>query len=204
MKAVRRITGRGMPLPRRDIDTDQIIPSRYLKRVERTGFAEGLFAEWRADPAFVLNDPRYAGAEILITGANFGCGSSREHAAWALQEYGFHAIVAERFADIFRGNALKSGIVPVELPAADVDALVALVTADPAVTLDIDVAARTLRCGRLAFSFPLDDHVALRLLEGLDDIALTLRNVADIAAYEARRPAYLPAVAVPAANPAGA
>ena len=189
MKAVRRITGRGMPLPRRDIDTDQIIPSRYLKRVERTGFAEGLFAEWRADPAFVLNDPRYAGAEILITGANFGCGSSREHAAWALQEYGFHAIVAERFADIFRGNALKSGIVPVELPAADVDALVALVTADPAVTLDIDVAARTLRCGRLAFSFPLDDHVALRLLEGLDDIALTLRNVADIAAYEARRPA---------------
>jgi len=152
----------------------------------------------------VLNDPRYAGAEILITGANFGCGSSREHAAWALEEHGFRAIVAERFADIFRGNALKSGLLPVELPAADIDALMAAVTADPAVTLDIDVAARTLRCGRLAFSFPLDDHAAMRLLEGLDDIALTLRNVEHIAAYEARRPTHLPTIAVPAADTVGA
>jgi len=198
MKAVRRITGRGVPLPRRDIDTDQIIPSRYLKRTLRTGFGEGLFAEWRADPAFVLNDPHYAGAEILITGANFGCGSSREHAAWALEDHGFRAVVAERFADIFRGNALKIGLLPVELSAEAVDALVTAVTADPTVTIDIDVAARTLRCGRLPVSFPLDDHAAERLLQGLDDIALTLRSVDLIAAYEARRPSHLPTIAVPA------
>jgi len=198
MKAVRRITGRGVPLPRRDIDTDQIIPSRYLKRTLRTGFGEGLFAEWRADPAFVLNDPHYAGAEILITGANFGCGSSREHAAWALEDHGFRAVVAERFADIFRGNALKIGLLPVELSAEAVDALVTAVTADPTVTIDIDVAARTLRFRRLAVSFPLDDHAAERLLQGLDDIALTLRSVDLIAAYEARRPSHLPTIAVPA------
>ena len=197
MKAVRWITGRGVPLPRRDIDTDQIIPSRYLKRIERTGFGEGLFAEWRQDPTFVLNDPRYAGAEILITGANFGCGSSREHAAWALEDHGFRAIVAERFADIFRGNALKIGLLPVELPADTVDALVRAVTADPTIGIDIDVAERTLHCGRLAVSFPLDDHAAERLLQGLDDIAITLRSGDDIAAYEARRPTYLPMVAVP-------
>lgn len=197
MKAVRRIAGRGMPLPRRDIDTDQIIPSRYLKRVERTGFGEGLFAEWRADPAFVLNDPRYAGAEILITGANFGCGSSREHAAWALEDRGFRAVVSERFADIFRGNALKIGLLPVELPATDVEALLAAVTADPATTIEIDVASRTLRCGSLQASFALEDHAVERLLEGLDDIAITLRSATEIAAYEARRPRHLPAVAVP-------
>ncbi len=197
MKAVRRITGRGMPLPRRDIDTDQIIPSRFLKRIERTGFGLGLFAEWRADPDFVLNDRRYAGAEILVTGANFGCGSSREHAAWALEDHGFRAIVAERFADIFRGNALKIGLVPVELPAEAVDALMAAVTADPTVTIEIDIAARTLRSGALTISFPLDDHAAERLLQGLDDIAITLRSAEAIAAYEARRPTYLPAVAVP-------
>ena len=200
MKAVRQVTGRGIPLPRPDIDTDQIIPSRYLKRIERTGFGEGLFAEWRADPAFVLNDPRYAGAQILITGANFGCGSSREHAAWALEDHGFRAIVAERFADIFRGNALKIGLLPVELPAEAVDALVAAVTADPLITIDIDVAARTLRCGRLAVSFPLEDHAAERLLQGLDDIAITLRSVDLIAAYEGRRPAYVPTIMVPAGD----
>ena len=197
MKAVRRIAGRGMPLPRRDIDTDQIIPSRYLKRIERTGFGEGLFAEWRTDPGFVLNDPRYAGAEILIAGANFGCGSSREHAAWALEDHGFRAIVSERFADIFRGNALKIGLLPVELPAEAVETLMTAVTADPTLTIEIDVASRSLRFGRSRSSFQLDDHAAERLLEGLDDIALTLRSIADIDAYEARRPAYLPTVAVP-------
>ena len=196
MKAVRRITGRGVPLPRRDIDTDQIIPSRYLKRIERTGFGEGLFAEWRADPAFVLNDPRYAGAQILITGANFGCGSSREHAAWALEDHGFRAVVAERFADIFRGNALKIGLLPIELPAETIEALVTAVTTDPAISIDIDVAKRTLRCGRIAVSFPLDDHATERLLQGLDDIAITLRSVDEIAIFESRRPAYLPTVGV--------
>ncbi|GAC1699964.1 MAG: 3-isopropylmalate dehydratase small subunit [Candidatus Limnocylindrales bacterium] len=198
MKAVRRITGRGIPLPRRDIDTDQIIPSRYLKRIERTGFGEGLFAEWRADPGFVLNDPRYAGAEILITGANFGCGSSREHAAWALEDHGFRAVIAERFADIFHGNALKIGLLPVVLPAETVDALMRAVTEDPTVTIDIDVASRALRWGKLTASFPLDPHAAERLLEGLDDIAITLRSTAEIDAYEDRRPAHLPTVAVPA------
>ncbi|HEY8655787.1 MAG TPA: 3-isopropylmalate dehydratase small subunit [Candidatus Limnocylindria bacterium] len=197
MKAVRRISGRGMPLPRRDIDTDQIIPSRYLKRVERTGFGEGLFAEWRTDPDFVLNDPRYAAAEVLITGANFGCGSSREHAPWALEDHGFRAIVCERFADIFRGNALKIGLLPVELAPSEVEALLSAVTADPSVTIEIDIASRTLRCGPLVGVFPLDDHAAERLLEGLDDIAITLRSTSEIAAYEARRPTYLPAVAVP-------
>lgn len=194
MRAVRRITGRGMPLPRRDIDTDQIIPSRYLKRIERTGFGEGLFAEWRADPAFVLNDPRYAGAEVLITGANFGCGSSREHAAWALEDHGFRAVVAERFADIFRGNALKIGLLPVELPADAVEQLMRTVTADPTASIDIDVAARTLRCDGLVASFVLDDHAAERLLEGLDDIAITLRRTTAIDAYEAGRAPYLPTV----------
>jgi len=184
MQAVRRITGHAVPLPRRDIDTDQIIPSRYLKRIERSGFGEGLFAEWRADPAFVLNDPRYAGAEILITGANFGCGSSREHAAWALEDHGFRAVIAERFADIFRGNALKIGLLPVELPAATVDTLMSAVT-------------RTLRCGELTSRFPLADHAVERLLGGLDDIAITLRSTADIGAYESRRPAHLPTVTVP-------
>ena len=192
-----RISGRGMPLPRRDIDTDQIIPSRYLKRIERTGFGEGLFAEWRADPGFVLNDPRYAGAEILITGANFGCGSSREHAAWALEDHGFRAIVAERFADIFRGNALKIGLLPVVLPADAVDALMTAVTADPTLTIEIDVASRSLRCSELTATFPLDDHAAERLLEGLDDIAITMRSTAEIAAYEDQRPAHLPTVAIP-------
>lgn len=194
MQAVRRITGRGMPLPRRDIDTDQIIPSRYLKRIERTGFGEGLFAEWRAEPTFVLNDPRYAGAEVLITGANFGCGSSREHAAWALEDYGFRAVVAERFADIFRGNALKIGLLPVELPADAVARLMRTVTANPTASIDIDVAARTLRCDGLVASFALDDHAAERLLEGLDDIAITLRRTAAIDAYEAGRAPYLPTV----------
>jgi len=197
MQPVRRITGRGVPLPRRDIDTDQIIPSRYLKRIERTGFGEGLFAEWRADPAFVLNDPRFAGAEILITGANFGCGSSREHDAWALEDHGFRAVIAERFADIFRGNALKIGLLPVELPAATVDTLMSAVTADPTVAIDIDVAFRTLRCGELSATFPLADHAAERLLGGLDDIAITLRSTPDIGAYESRRPAHLPTVTVP-------
>lgn len=197
MKAVRRITGRGMPLGRRDIDTDQIIPSRYLKRIERSGFGEGLFAEWRTDPDFVLNDPRYAGAQILITGANFGCGSSREHAAWALEDRGFRAIVSERFADIFRGNALKIGLLPVELPAAAVEVLLAAVTADPTLMIDVDVAGRTLRAGTLEGSFPLDEHAAERLILGLDDIAITLRSSEAVTAYEARRPRYLPTVGLP-------
>ena len=185
-------TGRAVPLRRSDVDTDQIIPSDWLKRVERTGFGAGLFSEWREDPSFVLNLPQYAGASVLVAGENFGSGSSREHAVWALTDYGFRAVVSARFADIFRSNALKGGLLPVQLPADAVDALMALVEADPSTAVTVDLAARRLRAGDLDVDFPLDDFTRWRLMEGLDDIGLTLRQEADIAAYEALRPSHLP------------
>jgi len=185
-------TGRAVPLRRSDVDTDQIIPSDWLKRVERTGFGAGLFSQWREDPGFVLLQPQYAGASVLVAGENFGTGSSREHAVWALQDYGFRAVVSPRFGDIFRSNALKGGLVPVQLTAGEVAALSDLVEADPQLAVTVDLGARELRAGGLVARFPLDDFTRWRLMEGLDDIGLTLREEAGIAGYEARRPAYLP------------
>jgi 3-isopropylmalate/(R)-2-methylmalate dehydratase small subunit len=194
MEPVRLITGTAAPLRRADVDTDQIIPSEWLKRVERTGFGEGLFSEWRADPDFVLNQPRHRGAAVLVTGPNFGTGSSREHAVWALQDYGFSAVVAPSFADIFRTNCTKAGLLPVQVDADVAEALMAAVEADPAVVVTIDVEARTVMAAAAGVSttFPLDDFTQWRFLEGLDDIGLSLRNEDEIVAFEAARPAWLP------------
>jgi 3-isopropylmalate/(R)-2-methylmalate dehydratase small subunit len=194
MEPVRRVVGRALPLARADVDTDQIIPSHWLKRLERTGYGPGLFEAWRKDPAFVLNDPRYRGAAILLAGANFGCGSSREHAVWALQDAGFRAVIAPRLADIFRNNALRNGLVPVEI---DVDAFARLVDAvrrDPAATIAIDVEDSTVQAPGVHATFPLDEFSRTRLVEGLDDIAVTLRHEPDITAFEAKRPEWLPRV----------
>ena len=197
MEAVRRIAGRALPLARADVDTDQIIPSHWLKRLERTGYAEGLFEAWRRDPAFVLNDDRFRGAVILLAGANFGCGSSREHAVWALLESGFRAVIAPNFADIFRNNALKNGLVPVELDETTTGRLVALVRADPATEIAVDIERRIVEAPGVRPSFEIDDFARTRLLEGLDDIALTLRYEVDVAAYERKRPEWLPRVIAP-------
>jgi 3-isopropylmalate/(R)-2-methylmalate dehydratase small subunit len=188
-------TGTAVPLRRSNVDTDQIIPAEYLKRITRTGFADGLFAAWRRDPSFVLNDDRYAGATVLLAGPDFGTGSSREHAVWALQDYGFRAVVAPRFADIFRGNALKGGLLPVVLDEPVVLQLQDLVEAEPATTVTVDLVQREVRAGDVTASFDLDDYTRWRLLEGLDDIGLTLRRVDDITAFEATRPARLPTTA---------
>ena len=189
-------TGTAVALRRSDVDTDQIIPSDWLKRVERTGFGAGLFSEWREDPAFVLNRPEHAGASVLVAGENFGTGSSREHAVWALTDFGFRAVVSPRFADIFRSNRLKGGLLPVQLPADVVARLQDLVDAQPDLPVTVDLAARELRAGDLVAPFPLDDYSRWRLMEGLDDIGLTLRHEADIAAYEAARPSFLPTTAL--------
>jgi 3-isopropylmalate/(R)-2-methylmalate dehydratase small subunit len=188
------ITGRAVALERSDVDTDQIIPAAWLKRVERTGFAAGLFEAWRGDPSFVLNQPGADQAKILVTGANFGCGSSREHAVWALQDYGFQAVVAPSFADIFRNNAISSGLVPAQVSAEGSARLFAALTADPAADVVVDVAARTVSAGEVQEPFVLADFAQWRLLEGLDDIALTLRYEDAISAYEVTRPAWLPVV----------
>ena len=194
MEPVRTVTGTAAPLDRSDVDTDQIIPSDWLKRVERTGFGEGLFSEWRSDPDFVLNQPAYRGASVLVAGPNFGTGSSREHAVWALMDYGFRAVVSARFADIFRSNCTKSGLVPVQVAGAVADRLLRAVEADPGLTVTVDVAAGTLQAPAIGLetTFPLDEHTRMRLVEGLDDIGLTLRHEDGIAAYEGRRPAWLP------------
>lgn len=194
MKAVRRVTGRAMPLDRTDVDTDQIIPAHWLRRVERTGYGAGLFEAWRRDPAFVMNDPRYAGAGILVAGANFGSGSSREHAVWALEEAGFRAVIAPRLADIFKANCLKSGMVPVELDAGTVAALMRLAESDPRAEITVDVERRTVEAPGVRASFALDDHARTRLLEGLDDIAVTLAHADEITKYEATRATWLPSL----------
>ncbi|HEX9270114.1 MAG TPA: 3-isopropylmalate dehydratase small subunit [Candidatus Limnocylindria bacterium] len=196
MNAARVVRGRAVPLDRADVDTDQIIPSDWLKRVERTGYGVGLFSAWRSDPSFVLNDERRAGAPILVTGPNFGCGSSREHAAWALEDHGFRAIVAPSFADIFRQNCRSVGLVTAELPAPDVSRILAAVTADPAIELIVDVERRVVEVPALGYAapFPLDDATRMRLLEGLDEIGLTLRAADAITAYEARRPDWMPRI----------
>ena len=192
MDAFTTHTGTAVPLRRSDVDTDQIIPSDWLKRVERTGFGAGLFSEWRQDPAFVLNQPERAGASVLVAGENFGTGSSREHAVWALQDYGFRAVVSPRFGDIFRNNSLKAGVLPVQLPADAVERLMRLVEDDPTTPVTVDLEAREVRAADVVASFELDDFTRWRLMEGLDDIGLTLRHEADISAFEQRRPAFLP------------
>ncbi|GAA3518446.1 3-isopropylmalate dehydratase small subunit [Actinocatenispora rupis] len=191
-------TGTGVPLRRSDVDTDQIIPAVYLKRVTRTGFADGLFSAWRDDPDFVLNKPEYAGGTVLVAGPNFGTGSSREHAVWALQDHGFAAVIAPRFGDIFRGNALKGGLLPVQLPQDAVDTLWQAVEADPGTEITVDLAARQVRAAGHAWDFTIDDFTRWRLMEGLDDIGLTLRHEADITAYEAGRASFRPRIATPA------
>ena len=191
-------TGRAVPLRRSNVDTDQIIPAVYLKRVTREGFGDGLFAAWREDPSFVLNQPRYAGATILAAGPDFGTGSSREHAVWALLDYGFRAVIAPRFGDIFRTNATKAGLLPVVLPEKTVALIQDAAEAEPPAEVTVDLAGREVRtvggdlAGPLAEPFEIDDYTRWRLMEGLDDVGLTLRHEAAIAAFEAGRPAWLP------------
>ena len=198
MEAVRVITGRAVPLVRSDVDTDQIIPSDWLKRVERTGFGAGLFSEWRENSDFVLNQERYVGANILVAGSNFGTGSSREHAVWALMDYGFRAVLSTRFADIFRNNSLKMGLVPVVLPQEIVDRLLVALDEDPALELVVDVEARRFAAPAIGIDepFALDDFTQYRLLNGLDDVGLTLRHADAIETYETKRPTWLPSAAL--------
>jgi 3-isopropylmalate/(R)-2-methylmalate dehydratase small subunit len=192
MEPVRSVMGTAVPLDRSDVDTDQIVPAEFLKRIERSGFGPFLFHEWRKDPAFVLNDERYAGATILLAGANFGSGSSREHAVWALEDHGFRAVVAPSFADIFRNNCCKIGLLPVELPQEAVRALMDAVRDDPATRIAIDLEALTVTAPEVQESFAFDDFRRWCLLEGFDDIDLTMRHAAAIDAYEAARPGWLP------------
>jgi 3-isopropylmalate/(R)-2-methylmalate dehydratase small subunit len=193
MKAVHIVQGTAVPLDRSDVDTDQIIPAEWLKRVERTGFGKGLFSSWRDDRTFVLNDERFAGATILIGGPNFGTGSSREHAVWAIMDYGFQAVISPRFADIFRNNCTKNGLVPVVVSPEIGEQLLAAVEADPGLELVVDVDRRTLSAPAIGLEveFPLEDSVRERFLEGLDDIGITLRTEDAITAFESQRPAWL-------------
>lgn len=185
-------TGVAAPLTRSAVDTDQIIPAVYLKRVTKTGFDDALFANWRQDPEFVLNQPAFAGASILVAGPDFGTGSSREHAVWALRDSGFQVVLSPKFADIFRGNAGKQGLVTGVVSEADIEALWAAIQADPGVQMTVDLVERTAQLGDLRVSFDIDDYTRWRLLEGLDDIGLTLRNEDKIAQFEARREAWRP------------
>jgi len=194
MDAVQIVQGTALPLDRSDVDTDQIIPAEWLKRVERTGFGKGLFSSWRDDRSFVLNDERFAGANILIGGRNFGTGSSREHAVWAIMDYGFQAVISPRFADIFRNNCTKNGLVPVTVSSEIGEQLLAAVEADPELEFVVDVDRRTLSAPAidLEVEFPLEDSVRERFLQGLDDIGITLRTESAITSFEATRPAWLP------------
>ncbi|MFF2773629.1 3-isopropylmalate dehydratase small subunit [Streptomyces sp. NPDC058052] len=192
MEAFTTHTGRAVPLHRSNVDTDQIIPAHWLKKVTRDGFEDGLFEAWRKDPEFVLNRPERQGATVLVAGPDFGTGSSREHAVWALQNYGFKAVVSSRFADIFRGNSLKNGLLTVVLPQETVDALWKLTEADPTAEITVDLEARKVLADGIDADFELDENARWRLLNGLDDISLTLQNEADIAAYETARPSFKP------------
>lgn len=200
MEKFTTVRGKAMPLGRADVDTDQIIPAKYLKRIERTGFGEFLFEAWRKDPDFVLNDERFAGAPILLAGENFGCGSSREHAPWALEDYGFRVIIAPSFADIFKNNCAKIGLLTVELSKDDVDTLMARAEELPDSEVVVDLESQTVSTadGSFVRHFDIDSFVKYTLLEGLDGIGLTLLHEADITAYEGRRPALFPRVFEPA------
>ena len=193
MKAVHIISGRGVPLKRSDVDTDQIIPAEWLKRVERTGFEKGLFSTWRDDRNFVLNDERYAGATVLVAGPSFGVGSSREHAVWAIQQYGFDAVIAPSFSDIFRNNCTKNGLVPVIASLATVEAIWAAIEADPSTEITVDMERLSLEvpAAGITESFPIDPQTQHRFLNGLDDIGITLSHAAAIDTYESTRPAWL-------------
>ncbi|MFE5599051.1 3-isopropylmalate dehydratase small subunit [Streptomyces coelicoflavus] len=192
MEAFTKHTGRAVPLRRSNVDTDQIIPAHWLKKVTRDGFEDGLFEAWRKDPEFVLNRPEREGATVLVAGPDFGTGSSREHAVWALQNYGFKTVISSRFADIFRGNSLKNGLLTVVLDQKTVDTLWELVEQDPQAEITVDLEAREVRAEGVTASFELDENSRWRLLNGLDDISITLRNEDDIAAYEAKRPSFKP------------
>ena len=185
-------TGRALPLRRSNVDTDQIIPGEYLKRITRHGYEDALFAEWRSEPGFILNDPTYAGVSVLVAGPEFGTGSSREHAVWALQDYGFHAVLSSRFADIFRGNSGKIGLLTAAVEQDVIEEIWALIEADPSTEVTVDLVQREVRVGDLTAPFEVDDYVRWRLLEGLDDIGITLTHAGEIAAFEAARPTYKP------------
>jgi 3-isopropylmalate/(R)-2-methylmalate dehydratase small subunit len=193
MKSVHVISGRGVPLRRSDVDTDQIIPAEWLKRVERTGFEKGLFSTWRDDRNFVLNDERYVGASILVAGPSFGVGSSREHAVWAIQQGGFDAVIAPSFSDIFRNNCAKNGLVPVVVPEATVEAIWTAIEADPATEITVDVERLNVEvpAAGITHTFPMDPQTQHRFLNGLDDVGITLTHVDEIAAFEQHRPAWL-------------
>ena len=193
MKAVTTIQGRGVPLKRSDVDTDQIIPAEWLKRVERTGFEKGLFSTWRDDRNFVLNDERYIGASVLVAGPSFGVGSSREHAVWAIQQGGFDAVIAPSFSDIFRNNCTKNGLVPVVVPESVVTAIWAAIDADHTVEITVDMERLKVEvpAAGIEASFPIDPQTQHRFLHGLDDIGITLSHAGDIDAYESSRPAWL-------------
>ncbi|MGV0851135.1 3-isopropylmalate dehydratase small subunit [Mycolicibacterium phlei] len=192
MEPFRTHTGIGVPLRRSNVDTDQIIPAVYLKRVTRTGFEDGLFAAWRNDPSFVLNLPPFDKGSVLVAGPDFGTGSSREHAVWALMDYGFRVVISSRFADIFRGNAGKAGLLAAEISQDDVEILWKLLEQQPGLEITVDLQDRTITAGTVMVPFRIDDYTAWRLLEGLDDIGLTLRKCDEIAAYEAARPDWKP------------
>ncbi|MEI6119765.1 MAG: 3-isopropylmalate dehydratase small subunit [Actinomycetes bacterium] len=185
-------TGTVLPLRRTNVDTDQIIPAVYLKRVTKSGFEDGLFSAWRNDPEFVMNKPEHQGATILVAGADFGTGSSREHAVWALQNYGFKAVLSSRFADIFRGNSQKAGLLTVLIPQEKIEAIWNAVEADPSLEVTVDLEAKNVRYGSEVIPFEIDDYTRWRLMEGLDDIGLTLNNIADVDAFEAKRPSFKP------------
>jgi 3-isopropylmalate/(R)-2-methylmalate dehydratase small subunit len=194
MEPVKRVSGKALPLGYSDVDTDQIVPSDALKRIERTGFGQFLFSEWREDPDFVVNRPEHEGAVVLLAGENFGCGSSREHAPWALQDYGFGAIIAPSFADIFRNNCAKIGLLAVQLPEETVKKLLEAVRRDPEAAVTVDLEGRTVTGPGVEEKFEMDDFTRHRLLNGLDDIGLTLTHEADLEAFERSRPSYLPKV----------
>ncbi|MFF8318033.1 3-isopropylmalate dehydratase small subunit [Streptomyces bobili] len=192
MEAFTTHTGRAVPLRRSNVDTDQIIPAHWLKKVTRDGFEDGLFEAWRKDGSFILNQPERKGATVLVAGSDFGTGSSREHAVWALQNFGFKTVISSRFADIFRGNSLKNGLLTVLLEQKIVDALWELTEQDPTAEITVDLERREVRAEGITAPFELDENARWRLLNGLDDISITLQNEPDIAAYEAKRPSYKP------------
>ena len=185
-------TGIAAPLRRSNVDTDQIIPAVYLKRVTKSGFEDGLFAAWRNDPDFVLNKPEYKNATVLVAGVDFGTGSSREHAVWALQNYGFKAVLSSRFADIFRGNSQKAGLLTVVLPQEEIEKIWSAIESDPKVEVKVDLEAKKVSYGSVSVPFEIDDYTRWRLMEGLDDIGLTMNNIADVDKFEGKRPSFKP------------
>ena len=196
MDAFTTHTGIGVPLRRSNVDTDQIIPAVYLKRVTRTGFEDGLFAAWRKDETFILNNPSYAAGSVLVAGADFGTGSSREHAVWALLNYGFRVVLSSRFADIFRGNSGKQGLLTAQLAQDDIELIWKYLENEPGASVTVDLVSRTVTAGDIVAPFEVDDYTRWRLLEGLDDISLTLRHEQDVTEFEAHRPAYKPSTTV--------